>query len=83
MKSLAGCEVLTTTDTTELMKDDGSQRFLVRGSNAKKDECGALCVKTVTEVLRKKVEFHGKEDITFRPDLGNALPRETLSSVTI
>lgn len=38
-------------------------RVLVRGSNGKKDGCGTIYMKEVTEVLRKQVEFCEKDYI--------------------
>lgn len=35
----------------------------------------------MTEVLRKRVEFCGEDDITSRPDCQNALPRAAVPSM--
>lgn len=61
--------------TRELMKGNGLCRVLVRGAIGKKDGRGTLYVKNVLAVLRKRVDFCGKDYVTFHPDCEIALSR--------
>lgn len=62
-KSLPGYEDLTARNTKELIKHDLLHTTVVRGSNADKDGCGTLYPNDVIKVLRKVVNFCGKDDI--------------------
>lgn len=59
------------------MKDDAFCALLVRGSIEKKNCCETLYVKDATDMLRKQVEFCGKDGNTFLPGHENALPTAT------
>lgn len=49
----------------------------------KKDGCGTLYSKYLTEVLRKQVQFCRKDNITLRPGQRNVLSRSALPSMTM
>lgn len=51
IKNLAGCQIVPTGNRKEVMMKDGFHRVPMRGDNAKKDCCGVLHVKSVTDVL--------------------------------
>lgn len=60
------------------MIDDRFGRVLVSFSIEMKDGFGTLYMRDATELLRKQVEFFGKDDTTFCTGRGNALSRATI-----
>lgn len=55
------------------MNYDGCHRGLVRVGKAKKNDCGTLYVKELTDVLQEQAEVCGKDDIVLFMERGSAL----------
>lgn len=81
IKGVAKCKNVSARNTRELMKESLFCRFRVRGSIGKKDGCGPLCVKDVTEVLQQQVEFCGKDETTICPGCGNSLSKAAFPTI--
>lgn len=67
----------------ELMKVDRSRKALVRRRINKKHGLDTPNKKDVTAVLRKKVAFCSKDNITLRPEQRNALSNAVSTSRTM
>lgn len=57
IKCVAVCHDIIARKIRELKKEDKFRRALVRGGIAKKDGCGSLYTKNVTEVLQEHIKF--------------------------
>lgn len=78
IKGLADGKDISTRNRRKFIKGVGFRTVLKRGCILKKDDCGTILVKNMTDVLRDLVECRGIDDIMFSLELGT-LYRELLS----